>query len=112
MPRYTFLQLAIDQIVSRNPRNAQYLEQYNRTEHSYHLNKIVGRHRHHNGWPLANGSQFVPVGNSLGSSSGCAPPTSCSSGNTCCPNGYGLWNCTCNTGSCTKMIDYWLCTFI
>ena len=101
MSGYGFLQLATNHFVARNPQKAHYLDQHNRVEHISHLTRIVG-----------NGSQLTPVGNSLGSSS-CVPPPSCSSGNCCYPNGYGLWNCTCNTGGgCSKMSNgQWLCTF-
>ena len=103
MSGYAFLQLATNQFVARYPLNAHYLDQHNRVEHISHLTRIVGNNRN---------SLFGNNRNSLGSSD-CVPPTSCSSGNTCCPNGYGLWNCTCNTGSCSKMSNgQWLCAFI
>jgi len=99
MSGYAFIQLATNQFVARNPQKAHLLHQHNRFEHIFHLTRIVG-----------NGSPLTPV---VPLVSACVPATGCKG--TCCPNGYGLWNCTCKTNKyfCTKdNTGEYTCTFI
>lgn len=109
---YADLQLAVNRSVSQNFQFTSSLDQYNRPEFYHILHKIVIGHKKKLTVHPAFGAPKLPGGPVEPQQSNCVPPPSCSSGNCCYPNGYGLWNCTCNTGGvCSKGHTYWTCMF-